>query len=334
MTENKEVGLFAGTTIVQNPKLKEKLREINENLMSGGIAMPRISLRGGKFRQMIAGEQQGVTNNNEMNVIIVRAAKVSRTYYKGVYDPDKAVPPTCWSSDTQQPAADVSAENKQADRCMDCPMNVKGSGQNNTKACRYNQRLAIVPEDNMERVYQLQLPATSIFGDVVANKMPMQSYAKFLEAHDKTPIIAIVTQMYFDDDADVPKLFFTPVRPLNEGELEKAIELSESPEAERAVSITVSQADGVMQPEEEPKDDGDDTNNDSNVDNSNTNGSKPDTEGASGDTADAVAANSGDGTDPDEPPEPVVMKSSKKTADEPEGDVDEDLVELIDKWTD
>jgi len=325
MTENKDVGLFAGTTIVQNPKLQEKLREINENLMSGGIAMPRISLRGGKFRQMIAGEQQEVTNNNEMNVIIVRAAKVSRTYYKGVYDPEKAVRPTCWSNDTQQPAAVIPAENKQADRCMDCPMNVKGSGQNNTKACRYNQRLAIVPEDNMERVYQLQLPATSIFGDVIANKMPMQSYAKFLEAHDKTPIIAIVTQMYFDNNADVPKLFFTPVRPLNEEELEKAIKLSESPEAERAVSITVSQADGVMQPEEEPKKDAG-----SNTTGSNTDASTVGTESNNEKTA---VDDGGDGTDPDEPPEPVKLASKKSAEPEPEGDVDDELVELLDKWT-
>ena len=85
----------------------------------------------------------------------------------------------------------------QAARCMDCPQNIKGSGQGESRACRFSQRLAVLLEGAMDTVYQLQLPATSIFGEAKDGKMGMQAYAKYLKAH-KTPSIAVVTQAYFD----------------------------------------------------------------------------------------------------------------------------------------
>ena len=137
---------------------------------------------------------------------------------------------------------------------MDCPQNVKGSGAGKGRACRFSQRLAIAFPQKMDEVYQLQLPATSIFSDTESGKMPMQAYAKFLQANN-TPAIAIVTEMYFDENSEVPKLFFKPVRPLTEEELEKAVEMREHQDTKRAVTMTVAQTDGVQKLEvkEAPK---------------------------------------------------------------------------------
>ena len=110
-------------------------------------------------------------------------------------------------------------------------------------------------EGKPDEVYQLQLPATSVFGEQKDGKMPMQAYAKFLNSHN-TPIIAVVTQAYFDVNAETPKLFFKPVRPLDEAELRQAVEMKDSEAAIKAITLTVSQTDNVQKKEkvaEKPK---------------------------------------------------------------------------------
>ena len=77
----------------------------------------------------------------------------------------------------------------------------------------------------------------------------MQAYARFLRAHN-TPAIAVVTEMYFDEDSDVPKLFFKAVRPLSEEELEQVVELRDAPETKKAIDLTVYQTDTGEKPEE------------------------------------------------------------------------------------
>jgi hypothetical protein len=240
-----EMTLFGGNNPLVNSKLFESLREMNKTLSGGpNGAGKRLSIKGGKFRLFVDGEQVSVSKFDTMNIVVVNAASISRTYYEGAYDPNNAAPPTCWSADSKVPSADVPAEQKKANRCADCPMNVKGSGQGDSRACRYNQRLAVTLEGKGDEVYQLQLPATSIFGDGKNGNMGMQAYAKFLDAHS-TPIIAVLTEMRFDENSETPKLYFKPVRPLTEEELGTAIEVKDSEDAIKAITLTVAQTDGV-----------------------------------------------------------------------------------------
>jgi hypothetical protein len=210
----------------------------------GGGGGKRISIKGNKFRLFVDGEQVSVSKEDHLNIVVVNVAPVSRTYYEGTYDPNNTAAPTCWSADTKAPSPDVPADQRKASRCTDCPMNVKGSGQGDSRACRYNQRLAITLEGKPDEVYQLQLPATSLFGDGKNGKMPMQAYAKFLDAHD-TPIIAVMTKMSLDENSETPKLFFSPVRPLTEKELNEAVAVRDSEDAIKAITLTVAQTDGV-----------------------------------------------------------------------------------------
>lgn len=241
-----DMTLFEGNSLVSSDLFK-KLQETDDNLTggSGGIKSHRISLRGGRFRELVNGEQVNVKSDGFLNVVVINAAKLSRTYYKGAYDAENPSAPTCWSPDTQTPSADVPKDQIQASRCMDCPQNIKGSGQGESRACRFSQRLAILLEGQMDTVYQLQLPATSIFGEARDGNMGMQAYAKYLKAH-KTPSIAVVTQMSFDENSDTPKLFFKAVRPLNEDELNQAVSMKDSEDAIKAITLTVSQTDGVQ----------------------------------------------------------------------------------------
>ena len=95
-------------------------------------------------------------------------------------------------------------------------------------------------------VLQLTLPATSIFGKEDGDKRPLQAYARFLAV--QTPPVnpeQIITRMKFDTKAEAPKLFFTPVRWLEEDEYDIVQKQADSEDAKRAVTMTVAQADGV-----------------------------------------------------------------------------------------
>ena len=243
-----QLSLFEGGNSLVSSDLFKQLQQVDDNLAGGsggGSGLRRISLRGGRFREMVNGDQVNVKNDGFINTIIVNAAPISRTFYAGQYDAENPSAPTCWSPDTDAPDSAVPADQRQAKRCMDCKQNVKGSGQGESRACRYQQRIAVLLEGDMDNVYQLQLPATSVFGKPVDGKMGMQAYAQYLRAH-KTPSIAVVTQMYFDENSDTPKLFFKPVRPLEEAELEQAIKARDSDDAIRAITLTVAQTDGVQ----------------------------------------------------------------------------------------
>ena len=197
----------------------------------------RISIRGGKFHVIADGEE--VTRDlGYMDVVIVNAAPVSRAYYGDAYDPNRVAVPTCWSPDTQVPSVDVPQGQRQAMRCMDCPQNIRGSGQYGGRACRYSQRLAVVFGDNPEEVYQLQIPATSIFGSTDSGDMGMQNYARLLAKHD-TPVVTITTKIYFDEGSAVPKLCFKPVDRLDQDTIERVSAMIDHEDTIQAITMSI-----------------------------------------------------------------------------------------------
>jgi hypothetical protein len=211
-----------------------------------GVTTKRISIKGGVFRLVAGGKEVAAIEDRHLDVIIVRAApKVSRIFYAGAYDAEKIVRPECWSNDGEKP--DASIESPQNKTCMGCPQNEAGSGNGNSRACRFQQRLAVVLANNPEGdVLQLTLPATSIFGKEDGDKRPLQAYARYLAA--QTPPVnpeQIITRMKFDTKAESPKLFFSPTRWLTDDEYPIAVNQGESDDAKKAVMLTVAQADGV-----------------------------------------------------------------------------------------
>ena len=225
-----------------------ELSETAKALTGGGVgtSSKRISIKGGVFRLLAGGKEIASIDERFLDVIIVKAApKVSRIFYAKSYDGDNITGPDCWSNDGERP--DASAENKQGTTCMSCPQNIAGSGQGNSRACRYQQRLAVVLENNIEGdVLQLTLPATSVFGKEDGDKRPLQAFARNL-ALQNPPISPemIVTRMKFDTKAEAPKLHFAPSRWLTDEEYAIVKTQGDSDEAKRAVVMTVAAADGV-----------------------------------------------------------------------------------------
>jgi len=220
---------------------------LTSTLAGGGGGNKRISIEGGAFREFVGGKEVRVSEERSMKVILINAAPVSRMFYEGTYVKGVKAKPTCWSSDTQTPDTAVPEDQRQAKFCKDCKQHIKGSGQGDTRACRFQQRIAVALDGEMhkEAVYQITLPSTSVFGDAEGKKMPLQAYGRHLKAYN-TPAISIVTEMRFDIDSATPKLVFSPVRALEEDELAIAVKLQNHPDTIKAITMNVSQMDGVI----------------------------------------------------------------------------------------
>jgi hypothetical protein len=195
---------------------------------------------------MAGGKEIANIEERHLDVVIAKAAaKINRIFYAKAYDSENVGGPDCSSSDGEKP--DAGVPNKQSDTCMGCEKNIAGSGNGNSRACRYQQRLAVVlANDPTGDVLQLTLAATSIFGKEDGDKRPLQAYARFL-ASQNPPVNpeAVVTRMRFDTKAEAPKLFFQPMRWLSDEEYETVMVQSTSKDAIRAVSSTVASVDGV-----------------------------------------------------------------------------------------
>jgi len=261
-----------------------ELSELAKSLLSSTMSRRIQTNTNGTFRRLVNGEKIGDALRGEINVIIVDLLpKVSRIYYKDKYDPNKeATPPECWSNLGDKP--EPSVEDPQHTNCAECPMNIKGSGENGSRACRFNRRLAVLVEgDTSGEVYQFNIPAKSIFGKGTGNVHPFESYVKFLLANGHSPD-NVVTNISYDENAEQMELLFTPLREIgdegHEYEPELVAAAQADPATKRYTTITAFHADNqpsatkklaspVAKPEkkveakpkvqrsEEPDDDGD-----------------------------------------------------------------------------
>ena len=216
--------------------------DTTSSLAGGEAGQRKISIKGGVFREMLGNKEVRTSEDRAIGVIIVKAApNVYRTFFEGAYVEGQNASPTCWSSNNQTPDAAVPAEQKQANKCMDCPQNIKGSAsQGEGRACRFHQRIAVLIEGETAKreVYQVICPATSVFGDGEKGKLPLQAYGRHLKAHN-TPVAGVITEMRFDTASPTPKLIFKPVRPITEEEYNDVEAVRNSAEADEAVKMTV-----------------------------------------------------------------------------------------------
>lgn len=227
-------------------KKRGELSDVAKALMGGGgsgsSGGKRVSIKGGVFRLLADGKEIASIEDRHLDVVIANAAAdIGRTFYAGAYDPEKSAAPDCWSADGNTPS--VEAKNPQSKTCATCPQNMKGSGSGESRACKFSQRLAVVLESDIGGdVLQLQVPAASLFGQAEGENMPLKAYANWLGAQNISPD-EVVTRMKFDTKAQSPKLFFRPVRWLDDDEHDIVVEKGSSEEAKKAVTMTVAKTD-------------------------------------------------------------------------------------------
>jgi len=242
-----EMTLFGKKSTGVASKFAGLQSSVASTLTGGGHGNRRISIKGGVFREIVGGKEVRTNDDRSINVVIIKAAPVSRMYFGTGYVEGETSKPTCWSNDGNTPAKEVAEAQRQSARCKGCKQDIKGSGQNDSRACKFQQRVAIMLDGDIEarNVYQMVMPATSVFGDAENGKMPLQAYARHCAAHN-TVIESIITEMRFDTASPTPKLVFKPVRELTDAEADVVLEMVEHPDTAKAVTLNVSQTDGVI----------------------------------------------------------------------------------------
>lgn len=227
-----EIGMFEGAANVPAHLKGGELSSTAKALGAGGGGLKRISIKGSVFRMMVGNQEVAVNEDRSMKLVIVASAPGwARTFYHASYKEGQKELPVCWSDDGNAPSE--NAIEPQSSLCASCPQNIKGSGASGGRACRYSARLAVVLEGDMGGdVYGLNIPATSIFGDVDSEHyLSLQEYVKKLAGYGYD-VVKVVTEVKFDTNSPVPKLMFKAVRPLDENEWEQVKAQGESPETQ------------------------------------------------------------------------------------------------------
>lgn len=232
-----ELDVFGSTAVATHTRRDDGF---TANITGSSTTAKRISIRGGKFRLMVNGKEVEKSNQDALDVVIVNASPhVHRMYFSKPYIPgEKMPPPTCWTSDSQKP--DDAVVEKQAETCLACPQNIKGSGANGTKACRFSRRIAVVRADDISGdVYQMTLPAQSIFGNGTKDRKPLHEYTDYVRANGQN-LMSVVSRVSFDEDSSSTKIGFKPIRVLSDEEYDLCATRSISEEAKRAITLSVN----------------------------------------------------------------------------------------------
>jgi hypothetical protein len=210
-------------------------------------AVKRIVPKNGIFRKVVGGEEMGKLKGDLNAVIVSASPKVGRIFYAKQWSPDaEPTAPDCFSNNGQTP--DEGASNPQSSRCDECKQNIKGSGMNNSKACRYSRRLAVVLEHDFDTalqgsVYQINLSSKSLFGESPSDNTHMfENYTKYLANNGKS-LDYTVTKISFNEDNDNQSLLFTPLRHINKAEYDVTSKASADVSTQKIVTMTPYQAD-------------------------------------------------------------------------------------------
>lgn len=171
--------------------------------IGSGESIPRISLKGARFR-IKEGENETVLDSTTLDIVIVGAnPRLSKTWYAKAWTPDaEPSAPDCFSLDGIRPSSEST--NTQNDICATCPHNAWGSkvtpmGQK-VKACSDLKRLAVVAADDPTGpIYLLQVTPAALKG--------LNQYQRELAMRGIAPEI-VKTRISFDTNASFPKLNF------------------------------------------------------------------------------------------------------------------------------
>lgn len=171
--------------------------------ISSGESIPRISIKGGRFR-IVEGGNETILDTTKLDVIIVGAnPRLSKAWYSKAWSKEaEPTAPDCFSLDGIGPHTDST--NPQNDLCASCPHNAWGSKVTDSgqqiKACPDQKRLAVVAADDPSGpIYLLQVTPAALKG--------LNAYQKELSMRGFSPEI-VKTRITFDTDASFPKIMF------------------------------------------------------------------------------------------------------------------------------
>lgn len=207
----------------------------------GAMQLPRLSIRGRRFR-IVMGKEETLINETTLRVVIIAgrrtpSSRPSKIYFDQTYSSGSENSPLCWSKDGVRPDADVPTP--QSDNCATCRWNAFGSAKvGKGKACSDYKLLVVAPINALQMPLALNVPATSL--------KKLDAYVRLLTAN-KLPVSAVVTELSFAD-SEYPQLEFKFVEPLSEEQLAVVMETRALPEVVEATTVESAASLNPQQP--------------------------------------------------------------------------------------
>jgi hypothetical protein len=175
-----------------------------------------ITLKNGKFRCNVGGNEIAATPGPIDIVIEAHAVHNSRQFYATQYDPSaEPTGPDCFSGDGVTPSP--TSKVMQSTLCASCPQNVK-SAATGRKSCQMFKRVMVTMlEDSQVTPYRLDVKGLSMFGDddPASNRYNLRGLAQLLQNRGLATN-AVVVRAHSDDKSSVSKMVFEPIALLPE----------------------------------------------------------------------------------------------------------------------
>ena len=199
-------------------KYQQKQTEEASSLAdSGNPTVPRLSIKGGKFRYVLGEDESKKFSSVDVVIVGVdpQGGRMNKAFYEGAYDPSNPSPPDCSSINGVVPDSWVAEP--QASVCARCPQNAFGSAVNaqgqrtKGKACKDSKWLWVIKLEDIDtespQFWCLGVPASSL-----------KALSKFGRDVNKlqVPLHVVHTKIELDDDFDYPVLDLQIAGYLNE----------------------------------------------------------------------------------------------------------------------
>ncbi|MDE2022525.1 MAG: hypothetical protein KGI71_06475 [Patescibacteria group bacterium] len=248
---------------------------VKSGLSSGFQAPPELSIRGGKFRLKIDGDETLITKRDDegnevpraiVPVVIVAANHGKyKAFYGTKYDPDaEPTAPKCYSYDGERPS--IHAQEPQSKTCAACEKNVFGSATTEqgkkTRACSDNKLLAVIPVSAVRKkapanelsgmAFRIKVSPTALSRnkeDRKANPQNNTSLSEYINLLDNypvngntvaVPVTSVETRLFLDKDADYPLLRFKLGGFLDEDEIKYVQERAAGEDIKAIISEVVA----------------------------------------------------------------------------------------------
>lgn len=264
--------LFTGNTQIAMPAYFADVFGGESNIPPK-MTVPQLSIKGGKFRIMLDGEETVMTRHDpdtgesmpltSVKLVVLNQGKRSaRTYHVEKYNPDNPTPPVCFSLDGEKP--DASIKEPQSTNCANCPKAQKGSKISEASgkaisACAMQRRLVVVPASKLgfEPLLVRLAPTSAWDKNNESNESQgwyaWQQYLDFIAARGVKHTAQVVTMVKFDPNTEYPKLLFKPERLLTAEEAVQLKDVWNSAKVQALLTASENEAVGGGDHVEEPK---------------------------------------------------------------------------------
>jgi hypothetical protein len=148
---------------------------------------------------------------SSLHAVVVDPGKLCRAYY------EEGNQVKCWSQGCTVPHESVPDMLREANRCLDCTKSIKNSYRARGSPCKFFTFIKLVLPYRDE-VYTLRIGGLSLFSKD-RNKTNFYKYIEYLKSNSEQ-LGNVLTEIYFEEQDGYNKMYFKPVRPLAEEELQ------------------------------------------------------------------------------------------------------------------